>query len=277
MSDLATLRIALVHDVFVGADGAARLEQRLTEAREAGAELALLPELPLDRWVPARREPADGDAESPDGPRHDRLATAARKAGIGVVGGAIVRETPTGTRRNRALVYDGSGRLTVHYDKLHVPDEPGFWEAAHYEGGTEPPTVIEGFPLRLGLQICSDLFRPFGCQLLAALGAEAILAPRATPVVSYERWRAMICANAVSSAVYVLSTNRPRPEQGVLIGGPSLAVDPEGKVIAESTEPLCVVTLSSEAVRHARVEYPGYLPQRAELYARAWATIRSHQ
>lgn len=267
------LKIALIHDVFFGDDGPERLARRLGEARAAGADLALLPELPVDPWVPASRSPRDEDAEPPEGPRHRLLADAARRAGIGVAGGAITVDSTSGRRRNRMLLFDGSGRLVGRYDKLHVPDEEGYWEAAHYDGGDEPPAVIAGFAMPIGLQICSDLFRPQGCHYLGALGAEVILAPRCTPATSYERWRAMICADAITSSAYVLSTNRPRPERGVPIGGPSVAAAPDGSVLSETTDAVTVLSLERSAVARARADYPGYLPVRPELYARAWGSL----
>ena len=71
----------------------------------------------------------------------------------------------------------------------------------------------------------------------------------------------------------VLSVNRPAPEQGVLIGGPSIAVDPSANVMAETTDTLALVTLDVETIRKAKVAYPGYLPTRAALYADAWRDI----
>jgi predicted amidohydrolase len=262
-----------MHEVFPGRLAWEQLPGRLAEARKAGADLAVLPELPLDGWVPNNKQPRETDAEECDGPRHGSLAAAARHAGIAVLGGAIVRDSETGQRRNRALVYDGSGHLLGSYDKLHVPFEEGFWEAAHYREGTRPPTPIEGLSLPIGIQICSDLFRPTGCQLLGAQGAMAIFAPRATPLASYPRWLGIIRSNAITSGAYVLSINRPEPEGNAPIGGPSVAVGPDGEPLAESTEPMTVVTLERAAVEQARQEYPGYLPVRASLYADGWGRI----
>jgi predicted amidohydrolase len=263
----------LIHDVFPGDDGDERLHARLAEAREGGAELAVLPELPLDPWVPAGKTPRDRDAEPPQGPRHRRQAAAAREAGLALLGGAIVRDPGSGKRHNRALLFDAAGELVAGYDKLHVPNEEGFWEAEHYEPGTAPPERIDGLALPIGLQICSDLFRPQGCQLLGAAGAELILAPRCTPRSSYERWKAIIRSNAVTSTAYVLSTNRPRAEGDVPIGGPSLVASPDGELVAETTDAVAVVTLSPAVVAHARNEYPGYLAVRSGLYARAWGDV----
>jgi predicted amidohydrolase len=274
MSDTrGTLTIALVHDIFCGADGVERLAGRLTEARRAGAGLAVLPELPLDPWVPCTRESRDADAESVAGRRHRALADAAREASIGVLGGAIVRDPSAGRRHSRALLFDAAGRLVAHYDKLHLPLEEGFWEADHYEPGDEPPRPVAGFGLVLGLQICSDLFRPDIGNALGAAGVEVILAPRATPVTSYPFWRDRIVANAVSSGAFVVSANRPGPEHGVPLGGAGVVAAPDGSVRAESTQPLHVVRLERAVLQRARREYPGYLPVRSGLYARAWANV----
>lgn len=277
MSDGGTvgdsMTVALVSEVFPGSDGRARLRARLREARRLGADLAVLPELPLDRWVPSTDRPAEDDAEPPGGPRATEMAEAAREAGIGLVGGAIVVDRASGERRGRALVFDASGAAVAEYDKLHLPEEPGFWETSHYRPGTAPPRVVDGFPLALGVQICSDVNRPEGCHLLGALGAEVIVAPRATEDFTYPSWRVVFQANALTSTAYVLSVNRPAPEDGVPLGGPSVAVAPDGTVLLETTEALGLVRLEREAVRRARRDYPGYLPVRARLYAQAWQGV----
>jgi predicted amidohydrolase len=270
---MAALATALVHETFHGPGAAERLGDRLREARDLGAALAVLPELPLNDWAPARRTARSEDAEDPDGPRQRALAAVALETGLAVLGGVIVRDPASGRRLNRALLFDARGRVMATYDKIHLPSEPGFWESDHYEPGGNPPQRIDGLALPLGIQICSDLNRPQGCAMLGARGVGAILAPRATPLETYERWRTVLRANAVTSGAYVVSVNRPGPEAGVGIGGPSLVVAPDGEVVAESTDPLGVVHLDERAVAEARREYPGYLPVRAELYARGWAEI----
>jgi len=266
-------RVAFIHDVFCDAEGDERLRALLGEAKNAGAKLALLPELPLNDWAPASRRVRDEDAEEPEGPRHRRQAEAARTAGIALLGGAIVRDPASGRRFNRALLYDAAGKLLAGYDKCHLPSEEGFWESDHYEPGDEPARPIEGLEMVAGIQICSDSNRPEGSHLLGARGAEFIVCPRATPTASYERWLLIFRANAVTSCTYVLSPNRPHGESGVEIGGPSVAVAPDGAVLLESTEPLAVVDLEREAVESARRLYPGYLSVRAGLYARAWSEV----
>jgi predicted amidohydrolase len=267
------LTVALVSEVFWQPDGAGRLAERLDQCVERGADLALLPELPLNAWRPTTKVPRDEDAEGMDGRRATLQAEAARGAGIGLVGGIIHRDPATGRRTSRVLVFDRAGELVAPYEKLHLPEEPGFWETSHYQPGTLPPARIDAFGLPIGIQVCSDTNRPEGSHLLGAQGAEAILIPRASEEATYRRWNLVFRANALTSCCYVLSVNRPDPEDGVLIGGPSVAVDHGGQVLVETTDAIGIVTLESRVVREARAAYPGYLPVRARLYADAWGEI----
>jgi predicted amidohydrolase len=267
------LTVALVSEAFFEADGVARLQDRLQEAAEGGADVALLPEIPLNRWSPATKVPADDDAEDEGGPRTQAMASAARAARIGLVGGIIRRDPGTGRRTSRALVFDAGGAIVGRYEKLHLPEEPGFWETSHYEPGTEPPHRIDTLGVPVGVQICSDTNRPEGSHLLGADGAIAILIPRATEERTYQKWKLVFRANAITSCAYVISVNRPSPEHGVLIGGPSIGVTPAGEVLVETTDRLSLVTIDEAVVRRARSDYPGYLPVRARLYADAWAEI----
>jgi len=266
------LTVALISEVFWEADGVARLRERLGEAVDRGADVAVLPELPLNQWRPSTKNAVDGDADPMDGARATAQAEAAAEAGVGVVGGIIHRDG-SGRRTSRVLVIDASGSMVATYEKLHLPEEPGFWETSHYEPGTEPPRRIDEFGLPIGVQICSDTNRPEGTHLLGADGAMAVLIPRATEERTYQRWKSVFHANALTSCLYVLSVNRPHPEDGVLIGGPSVAFDPRGELLAETTDALALVTLDRRVVEEARRAYPGYLPIRARLYADAWAEI----
>jgi N-carbamoylputrescine amidase len=269
----STLTVALVSDVFFSADGLERLDRTLAEAKSRGADLALLPELPFNPWSPAEQLCVDEDAEPPGGLRHRAQADAARRAGLALVGGVIVRDPATGRRYNEALVFNGAGRLLGSYRKLHLPDEDGFWETRHYEHGDEPPAVIQGLAMPVGIQICSDSHRPEGSHLLAALGAEAIMVPRATEPATFDRWRGVLWANARTTAAYVLSVDRAEPGLRIPLGGPSIAIAPDGRVLLETTDRLALVTLDRAVAADARRAYPGYLPVRADVYARGWAGV----
>jgi N-carbamoylputrescine amidase len=266
------LTVALISEVFWEADGAQRLKQRLGEVAERGADLAVLPEIPLNAWCPSTKEAKPDDAEPMDGPRSTAQRDAAAEAGIGLIGGIIHRDD-AGRRTSRALVIDATGAIRATYEKLHLPEEPGFWETSHYEPGTEAPRRIDAFGLPIGVQLCSDNNRPQGVHLLGAQGAMAMINPRATEEKTYQRWKTVFRANALTSCVYVLSVNRPYPEDGVLIGGPSVAFDPNGELLLETTDAVTLVTLDAKVVTDARRAYPGYLPVRARLYADAWDEV----
>ena len=266
------LTVALVSEVFWEADGAQRLKQRLAEVAERGADLAVLPEIPLNAWRPSTKEARPDDAEPMDGPRATAQREAAAEAGIGLIGGIIHRDE-AGRRTSRALVIDAGGEVRATYEKLHLPEEPGFWETSHYEPGTEAPKRIDAFGLPIGVQLCSDNNRPEGVHLLGAQGAMAMINPRATEEKTYQRWKTVFRANALTSCLYVLSVNRPYPEDGVLIGGPSVAFDPNGELLLETTDSVALVTLDARVVTDARRAYPGYLPVRARLYADAWDEV----
>ena len=267
------LTLALVTDVFPEPEEHGRLLARLRDARAQGAKLAVLPELPLNSWAPATPTPSDADAEPPWGPRASALAAATREAGLAVLGGAIVRDPSSGRRYNTAVLLNDTGEELLRYRKIHLPDEEGYWEAHHYEPGDHlhPPVGIGGFGI--GVQVCSDANRPQGCNSLAAMGAEVVLVPRATPAETYPRWRLVLRADAVTSCAYVVSVNRPAARAGGVIGGPSMVSSPSGEVLLETTDPVAIVTLDKAALEHARRQYPGYLDVRADVYERAWRDV----
>ncbi len=101
----------------------------------------------------------------------------------------------------------------------------------------------------------------------------AIVNPRASEEKTYQRWKTVWRANAMTTCAYILSVNRPHPEAGVLIGGPSVVIDPNGTAIVETTDTIALVTLDAKVVTDARRAYPGYLPVRARLYADAWDEV----
>jgi predicted amidohydrolase len=270
-----SLTLALISDIFDGPNEERRLTDVLRRARSLGAQLAVLPELPLNRWAPATQTPCDEDAEAPNGWRHRMLSATARAADIGVIGGAIVKDPGTEKRYNTTLVFDASGTQVGTYRKVHLPEEEGFWETRHYEPGDALPPVIDAFGMPLGVQVCSDVNRPEGSHILAALGAEAILCPRATEASTFDRWRTVFVANAITSCAFVVSVARPRAELGVPLGGPSLAVAPTGAVLAETVQPITVIRLERKLVEEARRRYPGYLATRANVYAQGWSRVKS--
>lgn len=266
------LTIALISDVFVGEGAFGQLVDRLREAKSGGAELAVLPEIACNPWSPATKQPQDDDAEPLGGPRCKLQQSAAKEVGIGLIGAAIL--TSGDTRFNTCLFWDERGELLGTYQKHHIPEEEGFWETSHYVAGVEGFPVFDFRGWKIGIQICSDMNRPQGSHILAASGAEIIIGPRASEHATYEKWRPVWIANALTTGCYICSVNRPAPEQGVLLGGASIAVSPDGTVVVESCDAITLFTARQNTIEQARIDYPGYLPCRKELYERGWETAK---
>lgn len=193
-----------------------------------------------------------------NGSRFQSQRAAAMAAGITLIGGHIVLDGASGKRFSRAFVIDPQGHCVTQYRKVHIPNEIGFREVAHYESGAALPDIF-----RLGewpclIQICSDVNRPAFANAAGASGVRVIFAPRATPDYTYSRWELVLRALAVTSGTYVVSVNRPRPERGATIGG----------------APLALVTLDASRALRAKTEYPASLAQSPHLYAAAWQRVR---
>ncbi len=271
------LTVALITDVFPEREDEERLLARLREAKSRGAHIAVLPELPLNRWAPAARQPSDSDAEPLHGPRESALAVAARATGLALLGGMIVTDAGSGARHNTALLFGANGEELLRYRKIHLPNEEGYWEARHYDPGDRLRAPVDVGGWSVGVQICSDANRPQGCNALAAMGADAILLPRATPAETYVRWRLVLRANAVTSCAYVISVNRPGTRSNGVIGGPSVVAGPTGDVLLETTDPVATFELEQSVLARARTAYPGYLDVRPGVYERAWREAGARQ
>ena len=266
------LRIGLLQEIYDTPGHAERLVDQLKVFRKRGVDLVVLPELPFNAWSPATRRVNPDDAEHPGGWRETMQVEASKAAGVAVLGG-VIRLDENGRRENVALLTDSMGQIVATQAKLHLPDEDGFWECDHYEPGTEPPRVIPFLDALLGIQICSDANRPTGAQLLGAQGVQVVLAPRATNPATWHRWRLAYRAMAMINATWVVSVGRPCPEDGPSIGGPSLVVNPMGEVVHEAEVPLAEVDMDVAEADRARLEYPGYLAQPAEVYVAGWNEI----
>ena len=271
---MENLTIAMVSDVFFDDGAKERLTERLQEVKNAGAQLAVLPEIACNPWSPSTKNLRDDDAEELGGTRCAMQSEAAKEVGIGLIGSAILQSS--GERYNTCLFWDENGELLGTYQKHHLPEEDGFWETSHYS----PAPESMGFPVfnflgfNIGIQICSDMNRPQGSHLLGAAGADVIVGPRSSELATYDKWRPVWIANALTTGCYVCSVNRPEPEGGVLIGGPSIAVAPDGEVIAESRSAITVFTVRQSTIEEARIDYPGYLPCRSDVYAVGWNAIK---
>ena len=181
------LTIAMISDVFILDDASGRLVTRLQEAKDAGADLAVLPEIACNPWSPSSKLMRDQDAEELGGVRCQMQADVAKEVGIGLIGSVILQDDRQ--RYNTCLFWNENGELLGTYQKHHIPEEVGFWETSHYSQGEEGFPIFNYRGFNIGIQICSDMNRPQGSHLLAAAGADVIVGPRSSELATYDKWR----------------------------------------------------------------------------------------
>jgi predicted amidohydrolase len=294
-----------------------KLTKRLMEAKQRGASVALLPELPMDKWYP-RNKISESTAATVDtfcvtgmlDSRIVAMSKSAHAAGITLVGGAIMRaiDLPEGMRdgldsipcnseeeqleildtpRNVTMIFSPCGELIGTHMKRSLPCEEGFWENDYFSAAPSLPSikrgVIPGFPMCV--QTCSDIMRPASAQIMSSLGSCVIMNPRATEESSSERWQGVCVGIAVTTASYVLSVPRPKPEEGLLLGGDAFCISPSGKITSSSSQtllssnldPITLCHIDAMEIGEARVKgYPGYLTTRAADYGKGWKQVADY-
>jgi predicted amidohydrolase len=221
---------------------------------QRGADLVVLPELwpqggfAYDRWA--------AEAEPLDGPTAAAMAAAARDLAGHLHAGSLLERGTDGALYNCSMLFGPDGDLLRTYRKIHLF---GFaeGEAELLTAGEEIVTCPT--PLgTLGLATCYDLRFPEQFRLLLDAGTEILLVPAAWPDRRVEHWRLLARARAVESQVYVLACNTAGEQNGVRLGGHSLAVDPWGTVLAEAAagEEILVADIDPELVAKTREQFP---------------------
>ncbi len=281
-------RLALIQMKMTD-DRAANVAQargRIAEAAAAGAQVIALPELFSGPYFCQREDPAQFDRAEPiPGPTTGIFAAEARRLGVVIVAPLFERRAP-GVYHNSAAVLDADGRLAGVYRKLHIPDDPGYYEKYYFAPGDRGVGVFDTRFGRLGVLICWDQWFPEAARLAALRGAEAILYPTAIGWHPHEKaspgpdqldaWRTVQRGHAVANGVYVAAVNRvghERPEPsapGIEFWGHSFIADPQGVVLAAAGA--ADETILYADIRRARVEairrgWPFLRDRRVDAYA----------
>ena len=268
------IRVALIQQPLAGT-GFANLEGLYSSMREAaqeGAELIVLPELHQGPYFCQTEETRHfDDAEPIPGPTTDRLAEMALELGVVVVGSLFERRAP-GLYHNTAVVLDRDGRLAGRYRKMHIPDDPGYYEKFYFTPGDLGFRPIDTSLGRLGVLVCWDQWYPEAARLMALAGAELLIYPTAigwNPLDEPEEkarqrnaWMWVQQGHAVANGLPVLVANRIGHEAdpsaalaGIDFWGGSFAVGPQGEFLVSPAdlEPTTMIVdidrSRSEAVR----------------------------
>src|SRR5256886_8452765 len=190
----------------------------IRDAAARGARLVCLPELFRTRYFCQREDAAAFDlAEPVPGPTTDALARLARELGIVVVGSVFERRA-AGVYHNTAVVLDADGTLRGLYRKMHIPDDPLYYEKFYFTPGDLGFRAFDTAAGRIGTLVCWDQWYPEGARLTALQGAHVLFYPTAIgwhPAEKaefgesqYDAWRTIQRAHAIANGVYVGAVNR---------------------------------------------------------------------
>ncbi len=282
------LKVALIQERCTSSieENRERMAARTREAAAAGAKLVLLQELHDSLYFCQTEDSRHFDlAEPVPGPRTEQLSALARETGTVIVGSLFERRA-AGLYHNTAVVLDADGRLAGRYRKMHIPDDPGYYEKFYFTPGDLGFQPIQTSLGRLGVLICWDQWYPEAARLMALAGAELLLYPtaigwdprddKAEQARQLEAWIGVQRGHAVANGLPLLCCNRvgeePDPSgctPGIRFWGSSFVAGPQGEILAKagSNGPEVLVAeidlRQSEAVRRV---WPFLRDRRIDAY-----------
>jgi N-carbamoylputrescine amidase len=251
-----TLKIGFVQQACGSADPSVNLEASIRGVREAaglGAELVLLPELHLGPYFCQTEDCTRFDlAETIPGPTTEILGALAGELGVVIVASLFERRAP-GLYHNTAVVLERDGTPAGKYRKMHIPDDPGYYEKFYFTPGDLGFTPINTSVGRLGVLVCWDQWYPEAARLMALAGADILLYPTAIgwnpddeiseQQRQLEAWITVQRGHAVANGLPVIACNRvgrePDPSgqtPGIRFWGNSFAAGPQGEILCRGDE-----------------------------------------
>lgn len=265
MDGKRTLRVGLVQMAGVPCradENRAAAERLIRLAAARGAELVQLPETWNLGFFP--KENLFGLAEPEDGPSRALLSRLARELGIAVAGGSLVTRRG-GEVYNTFVYYAPDGRLAAEYDKIHGFTPSG--ERDYFRAG-DKPCVFSVPGIQAGALLCYDLRFCELSRLLAVSGARLLVVCAQWPRERLAHWRLLARARAVENQVFVTAVNGCGSFGGVKSGGGSLAVSPDGDVLAEAggDEGVTIAELPLSRADECRRSMDILADRRPELY-----------
>jgi N-carbamoylputrescine amidase len=293
---MATIRkynVGLVQ-MRMGADPEANFAsavERIHEAARLGAHIVCLPELFRTQYFCQREDLRLFDlAESIPGPSTAKLAEAARKARVAIVASLFERRAP-GIYHNTAVTLNSDGALAGVYRKMHIPDDPLYYEKYYFAPGDLGFQAVDTAFGRVGTLVCWDQWYPEAARLTALKGAEVLFYPTAIGwhpaekeefgAAQYDAWQTIQRSHAIANGVYVAGVNRVGVEQGDILGnradgpglefwGGSFLADPFGRILAKAShnkEEILIGEVDLAAIEDTRRNWPFLRDRRIDAYA----------
>ncbi|AFG36588.1 carbon-nitrogen hydrolase [Spirochaeta africana] len=262
-------------------------EAAIRDCAASGARLIVLQELHAGPYFCQTEDPGLFDLAEPiPGPGTDFFASLAAELGVVIVTSLFERRAP-GLYHNTAVVLDSDGRLAGRYRKMHIPDDPAYYEKFYFTPGDLGFEPIDTAVGRLGVLVCWDQWYPEAARLMAMAGAELLIYPTA---IGYEQgdsqseqerqrqaWQISQRGHAVANGVPVISVNRtgfePDPSgatAGIQFWGSSFAAGPQGEVLAQAatdrSENL-IAEVDMARAEHVRRIWPFFRDRRIDAFA----------
>jgi N-carbamoylputrescine amidase len=288
MSRATTLPVALVQ-MRCGEDPDANVAKALSMAREAaagGAKLVCLPELFRSRYFCQSEDSAHfALAEPVPGPTTEAFAALAAEFDATIVVSLFERRAP-GLFHNTAAVLDGRRGYAGKYRKMHIPDDPRYYEKYYFTPGDLGFRSFDTGAGPVGVLVCWDQWYPEAARLTALQGAEVLVYPTAIGwhveekdtlgEAQHDAWELAQRAHAVANGCYVIAINRtgfepdPTGKGGIEFWGQSFVAAPDGRVLVRGPageEAILRLDLDRAAIETARVGWPFLRDRRIDAYA----------
>jgi N-carbamoylputrescine amidase len=267
-------------------DNVRKAVAKVREAAARGAEVVCLPEMYRTPYLCQTEDHANfALAETVPGPSTEALSGIAREKGVAVVVPVFERRAP-GVYHNSAVVLDADGRVAGLYRKMHIPDDPLFYEKFYFAPGDLGFRSFDVGPGRIGTLICWDQWYPEGARLTALRGAAVLFYPTAigwhpgekaeNGAAQRSAWQTIQRSHAIANGVYVAVVNRVGHEvpaaggDGIEFWGSSFLADPLGVVVAEASvdrEEVLVGEVSLPRIDEVRTHWPFLRDRRIDAYA----------
>ena len=265
----------------------AAAEKGIREAAKRGARIVCLPELYRGLYFCQTEDHAQFKlAEAIPGPATKALGALARSLKIVIVGSVFERRAP-GLYHNTAVVMDTNGRLAGTYRKMHIPDDPLYYEKFYFTPGDLGFQAIETEFGRMGTLVCWDQWYPEAARLTALLGADVLFYPTAIGWHPSEKaeygerqhssWETIQRSHAIANGVYVAVANRVgheptppgHPGAGIEFWGQSFFADPSGQIMARGSvgeEQILLADCDFDRIDVQRTHWPFLRDRRIDAY-----------
>ncbi|HAR38625.1 MAG: acyltransferase [Bacteroidetes bacterium GWD2_45_23] len=267
-------------------DNVKRLQQKIRQLAAGGAELIVLQELHNGLYFCQTEDTGVFEQAEPiPGPSTDSFGRLAKDAGVVIVLSLFEKRAP-GLYHNTAVVIEKDGTVAGRYRKMHIPDDPAYYEKFYFTPGDLGFHPVETSVGRLGVLVCWDQWYPEAARLMALAGAEVLIYPTAIGWESsdsdeekmrqQDAWVTLQRAHAVANGIPVISVNRTGHEldpsgqtNGIQFWGSSFVCGPQGEFLYRAPaeeEIMQLVEIDRKRTENVRRWWPFFRDRRIDAY-----------